>query len=169
MKLWTWTFVVLLIYVSVSVIRFDDFGSGQQMELIPGTAGEEDEEEIGRLKMFVFELPINFNEDIVQRDPRCLTHLFAAEIYMHLFLLTSQVRTLNPEEADWFYTPVYTPCDLTPQGLPMSYRSPRMIRSAIQLISSNLPYWNKTEECNHFFLVPHDFATCFHYDEDEAI
>ncbi|KAJ4959390.1 hypothetical protein NE237_026501 [Protea cynaroides] len=169
MKLWTWTFVVLLIYVSVSVIRFDDFGSGQQMELIPGTAGEEEEEQMGRMKVFVYELPSNFNEDIVQRDPRCLTHMFAAEIYFHRFLLTSQVRTLNPEEADWFYTPVYTTCDLTTEGLPMSYRSPRMIRSAIQLISSNLPYWNKTEGSDHFFLVPHDFAACFHYDEDEAI
>ncbi|KAJ4971926.1 hypothetical protein NE237_005025 [Protea cynaroides] len=109
------------------------------MELIPGTAGEEEEEEIGS-RVFVYEVPINFNEDIVQRDPRCLTHMSAAEIYMHRSLLTSQVRTLNPEEADWFYTPVYTTCDLTPQGLPMSYRSPRMIQSAIQLISSNLPY-----------------------------
>lgn len=89
--------------------------------------------------------------------------MFAAEIFMHRFLLSSPVRTLNPEEADWFYTPVYTTCDLTPNGLPLPFKSPRMMRSAIQLISSNWPYWNRTEGADHFFVVPHDFGACFHY------
>ncbi|GFZ08040.1 exostosin family protein [Actinidia rufa] len=81
----------------------------------------------------------------------------------------SPVRTLNPEEADWFYTPVYTTCDLTPNGLPLPFKSPRMMRSAIQLISSNWPYWNRTEGADHFFIVPHDFGACFHYQEEKAI
>ncbi|KAG6382615.1 hypothetical protein SASPL_157706 [Salvia splendens] len=85
------------------------------------------------------------------------------------FLLSSPVRTLNPEEADWFYTPVYATCDLTPNGLPLPFKSPRMMRSAIQLISSNWPYWNATEGADHFFIVPHDFAACFHYLEEKAI
>lgn len=89
--------------------------------------------------------------------------MFAAEIFMHRFLLSSPVRTLNPEEADWFYTPVYSTCDLTPNGLPLPFKSPRMMRSAIQLISSNWPYWNRTEGADHFFVVPHDFGACFHY------
>ncbi|XVE63785.1 hypothetical protein DITRI_Ditri07aG0047900 [Diplodiscus trichospermus] len=55
------------------------------------------------------------------------------------FLLSSPVRTLNPEDADWFYTTVYTTCDLTPNGLPLPFKSPRMMRSAIQLISSKWP------------------------------
>ncbi|CAA0811259.1 Probable beta-1-4-xylosyltransferase IRX10L [Striga hermonthica] len=95
--------------------------------------------------------------------------MFAAEIYMHRFLLSNPVRTLNPEEADWFYTPVYTTCDLTPNGLPLPFKSPRMMRSAIQLISSNWPYWNRTEGADHFFIVPHDFGACFHYLEEKAI
>jgi hypothetical protein len=82
---------------------------------------------------------------------------------MHRFLLSSEVRTLNPEEADWFYAPVYTTCDLTPAGLPLPFKSPRMMRSAIQFISHKWPFWNKTDGANHFFVVPHDFAACFHY------
>lgn len=89
--------------------------------------------------------------------------MFAAEIFMHQFLLSSPVRTLNPKEADWFYTPVYSTCDLAPNGLPLPFKSPRMMRSAIQLISTKWPYWNQTEGANHFFLVPHDFGACFHY------
>ncbi|CAN1242090.1 Probable beta-1,4-xylosyltransferase IRX10L [Linum perenne] len=95
--------------------------------------------------------------------------MFAAEIYMHRFLLSSPVRTLNPDEADWFYTPVYPTCDLTPNGLPLPFKSPRIMRSAIQLIASNWPYWNRTEGADHFFVVPHDFGPCFHYQEEKAI
>jgi len=32
-----------------------------------------------------------------------LSHMFATEIFMHLFLLSSVIQTLNPEEADLFY------------------------------------------------------------------
>lgn len=129
-----------------------------------GSAGDVLEDDpVGRLKVFVYELPSKYNKKILQKDPRCLTHMFAAEIFMHRFLLSSPVRTLNPEEADWFYTPVYTTCDLTPNGLPLPFKSPRMMRSAIQLISSNWPYWNRTEGADHFFVVPHDFGACFHY------
>jgi hypothetical protein len=82
---------------------------------------------------------------------------------MHRFLLTSAVRTLNPDEADWFYTPVYTTCDLTPWGHPLTTKSPRMMRSAIQYISKRWPYWNRTEGADHFFVTPHDFGACFYF------
>lgn len=132
--------------------------------MFAGSAGDVLEDDpVGRLKVFVYELPSKYNKKILQKDQRCLNHMFAAEIYMHRFLLSSPVRTLNPEEADWFYTPVYTTCDLTPNGLPLPFKSPRMMRSAIQLISSKWPYWNRTEGADHFFLVPHDFGACFHY------
>ncbi|KAJ6703255.1 EXOSTOSIN HEPARAN SULFATE GLYCOSYLTRANSFERASE -RELATED [Salix viminalis] len=68
------------------------------------------------------------------------------------------------------FMPLYTPtCDLTPTGLPLPFKSPRMMRSAVQLISSNWPYWNRTEGSDHFFVVPHDFGACFHYQEEKAI
>ncbi|CAN1154499.1 Probable beta-1,4-xylosyltransferase IRX10 [Linum perenne] len=95
--------------------------------------------------------------------------MFAAEIFMHRFLLSSPVRTLDPNEADWFYTPIYATCDLTPTGLPLPFKTPRMMRSAIQLISSKWPFWNRTEGADHFFVVPHDFGPCFHYQEEIAI
>ena len=129
-----------------------------------GSAGDVLEDDpVGRLKVYVYELPSKYNKKLLQKDPRCLTHMFAAEIFMHRFLLSSPVRTLNPKEADWFYTPIYITCDLTPTGLPLPFKSPRMMRSAIQLISSKWPYWNRTEGADHFFVVPHDFGACFHY------
>jgi hypothetical protein len=122
-----------------------------------------EDDPVGRLKVYVYELPTKYNKKMVAKDSRCLGHMFAAEIFMHRFLLSSAIRTLNPEEADWFYTPVYTTCDLTPWGHPLPFKSPRIMRSAIQFISNRWPYWNRTEGADHFFVVPHDFGACFHY------
>lgn len=119
--------------------------------------------------MYVYELPPKYNKNIVAKDSRCLSHMFATEIFMHRFLLSSAIRTSNPDEADWFYTPVYTTCDLTPWGHPLTTKSPRMMRSAIKFISKYWPYWNRTEGADHFFVVPHDFAACFYFQEAKAI
>eukprot|EP00249_Psilotum_nudum_P037115 c9496_g1_i2 orf=641-1873(+) len=124
---------------------------------------------VGRMKVFVYKLPSKYNKRVVYKDHRCMSHMFSAEIYVHLFLLSSSVRTHNPDEADWFFTPVYTNCDLTKTGLPLINNPPRMMRSAIQYIARRWPYWNRTEGADHFFVVPHDFGACFHYKEKKAI
>ncbi|KAL1326694.1 hypothetical protein AAHE18_13G247300 [Arachis hypogaea] len=165
-----WALLGVLLSASLFAIDSVELRRNQPTERISGSAGDVLEDDpVGRLKVFVYELPSKYNKKILQKDPRCLNHMFAAEIFMHRFLLSSPVRTLNPEEADWFYTPVYTTCDLTPNGLPLPFKSPRMMRSAIQLISANWPYWNRTEGADHFFVVPHDFGACFHYQEEKAI
>ncbi|URE21064.1 Exostosin family [Musa troglodytarum] len=88
---------------------------------IGSAGGVSRDDPIGRFKVFVYELPSKYNKDVVEKDPRCLNHMFAAEIFMHRFLLTSPVRTLIPEKADWFYIPVYSTCDLTKNGLPLPW------------------------------------------------
>ncbi|KAJ6341399.1 hypothetical protein OIU78_009549 [Salix suchowensis] len=164
MRACLWVFAVVLVFGFVDGKRVERL----RTERISGSAGDVlDDDPVGRLKVYVYELPSKYNKKLLQKDPRCLTHMFAAEIFMHRFLLSSPVRTLNPDEADWFYTPIYPTCDLTPMGLPLPFKSPRMMRSAIQLISSNWPYWNRTEGSDHFFVVPHDFGACFHYQVDD--
>jgi hypothetical protein len=125
----------------------------EQHQRISGSAGDVLEDDpVGRLKVFVYDLPSKYNKRVLEKDSRCLSHMFATEILMHEFLLTSPVRTFNPEEADWFFTPVYTTCDLTTNGLPLPFKSPRMMRSAIRHISTTMPYWNRTEGADHFLL-----------------
>lgn len=131
--------------------------------------GELSQDPAGRLKVYVYDMPNKYNVKFIKKEPRCLVHMFATEIFFHHNMLASAVRTPNPEEADWFYIPVYTTCDLTPHGLPLPFRSPRMMRSAIAYVSRLWPYWNRTEGADHFFIVPHDFGACFHYQEEKAI
>lgn len=89
--------------------------------------------------------------------------MFAAEIIFHKNILHSPVRTLNPDEADWFYIPVYLNCELGDRGLPLHERAPQIIRVAIKHISTLWPYWNRTEGADHFFIIPHDFGPCFDF------
>ncbi|CAN6359853.1 unnamed protein product [Urochloa humidicola] len=71
---------------------------------ISGSAGDVLEDDpVGRLKVYVYDLPTKYNTKLVEKDPRCLTHMFAAEVFVHRSLLTSAVRTLDPDEADWFF------------------------------------------------------------------
>jgi putative beta-1,4-xylosyltransferase IRX10 len=51
----------------------------------------------------------------------------------------------------------------------MPFDSPRMMRSAIRLIASRWPYWNRSEGADHFFVAPHDFGACFHFKEERAV
>ncbi|MCO5550050.1 hypothetical protein L7F22_003528 [Adiantum nelumboides] len=121
------------------------------------------------MKVYVYDIPAAYNKRAVQKDPRCLNHMFATEIKIHTFLLKTKARTLIPQEADWFFTPIYTNCDLSETGLPLISRVPHMMHGAIEYISTNWPHWNQSKGANHFFVVPHDFGACFHFQEKAAI
>lgn len=163
---WLWLHLFALACILTSTtFAFDTGREGK----FTSTNDTLQDDPVGRLKVYVYELPTQYNQEVVEKDERCLAHMFAAEIFLHKFLLSSPVRTLDPEEADWFFTPVYTTCDLTKNGLPLPFKSPRMMRSAIEYIYTRWPYWNRTEGADHFFIVPHDFGACFHYKEEKAI
>jgi hypothetical protein len=55
-----------------------------------------DDEPVGKQKVFVYEMPHKYNKMLLDKDSRCLHHMFAAEIFMHRFLLSRAARTLDP-------------------------------------------------------------------------
>nr|CAB3475299.1 unnamed protein product [Digitaria exilis] len=164
-----WEAAAVAVMLLVSCVAAAPLQQHKHARISGDAGGVLDDNPVGKLKVFVYEMPRKYNQMLLSKDSRCLHHMFAAEIFMHQFLLKSEVRTLDPEEADWFYTPVYTTCDLTQQGFPLPFRAPRIMRSAIKYIATTWPYWNRTEGANHFFLTPHDFGACFHYQEERAM
>ncbi|GLU06306.1 hypothetical protein SLE2022_233490 [Rubroshorea leprosula] len=88
MRIWMWVFVVFVLGYAWSAASKQSV----RTKRISGSAGDLLEDDpVGRLKVYVYELPSKYSKKILQKDPRCLTHMFAAEISMHRFLLSSPV------------------------------------------------------------------------------
>ncbi|XP_057527363.1 probable glucuronoxylan glucuronosyltransferase F8H [Amaranthus tricolor] len=121
------------------------------------------------LKIYIYELPAKYNGDWLKNE-RCKKHLFASEVAIHKALLESDVRTFDPNEADFFFVPVYVSCNFsTINGFPAIGHARTLISSAINLISSSFPFWNRTNGADHIFVASHDFGACFHTMENVAI
>ncbi|XP_057456080.1 probable glucuronoxylan glucuronosyltransferase IRX7 [Lotus japonicus] len=121
------------------------------------------------LKVFVYDLPPKYNTDWLANE-RCSTHLFASEVAIHRALLTSEVRTFDPYDADFFFVPVYVSCNFsTINGFPAIGHARSLISSAVKLISNDYPFWNRSRGSDHVFVASHDFGSCFHTLEDVAM
>ncbi|CAL9231234.1 unnamed protein product [Arabidopsis halleri] len=122
------------------------------------------------MKIYVYDLPASFNDDWVTASDRCASHLFAAEVAIHRALLSSDVRTLDPEEADFYFVPVYVSCNFsTSNGFPSLSHARSLLSSAVDFLSDHYPFWNRTQGADHVFVASHDFGACFHAMEDMAI
>ncbi|XP_054814078.1 probable glucuronoxylan glucuronosyltransferase IRX7 [Prosopis cineraria] len=120
------------------------------------------------LKIFAYDLPPKYNTDWLSNE-RCSSHLFASEVAIHRALLTSDVRTFDPYEADFFFVPVYVSCNFsTVNGFPAIGHARALIASAVQLVSSEYHFWNRSRGSDHVFVASHDFGACFHTLEDAA-
>lgn len=114
-----------------------------------------------QMKIYIYDLPSYFNADLVTRDPRILTHMFAAEVLIHYSLMNSSVRTMNPDEADLFFIPVYSTGDLNEQGRALPQMAGMMIKQVMHHVVHTWPYFNRTHGSDHVVVVPHDFGACF--------
>ncbi|KAE9616708.1 putative xylogalacturonan beta-1,3-xylosyltransferase [Lupinus albus] len=124
---------------------------------------------LNNLKMFVYDLPPKYNTNWLVNE-RCSTHLFASEVAIHRALLTSQVRTFDPYEADFFFVPVYVSCNFSAvNGFPAIGHARSLIASAVKRISEEYPFWNRSRGSDHVFVASHDFGSCFHTLEDVAM
>ncbi|KAK4267897.1 hypothetical protein QN277_024621 [Acacia crassicarpa] len=96
------------------------------------------------LKVFVYDLPPKYNTDWLSNE-RCNSHLFASEVAIHRALVTSDVHTFDPYEADFFFVPVYVSCNFsTTNGFPAIGLACSLIASAVQFISSEYQFWNRS-------------------------
>ncbi|KAL3849538.1 hypothetical protein ACJIZ3_011420 [Penstemon smallii] len=121
------------------------------------------------MKVYIYDLPSKYNKDWLTNE-RCSTHLFAAEVALHNALMNSETTTFDPWEADFFFLPVYVSCNFSKvNGFPAIGHARSLISSAIEHISYQLPFWNRSLGSDHVFVASHDFGSCFHTMEDVAI
>lgn len=119
------------------------------------------------LRIYVYDIPSRFNQDLIDRsvsrpgpiaDARCDRNFYSSEYHIHQYFLKSPARTLKPEEADFFYVPVYTTCDLIlfPPNRPS--RTGKNFADAVALIRRDFPYYNQTDGRNHVYTFSQGFA-----------
>jgi hypothetical protein len=143
-----------------------------------------------RPRIYVYELPSKFNQLMLQyRFQRytCTHRLFEetnrtvfldswhyqAETGLHEMLLQSKHRTLDPEEADFFYMPVYLSCFYFPvygaadfpwfHGGPSTSRVSQGVNLLLEMwswVRSHRNFWDRNNGRDHILLVTHDEGSC---------
>lgn len=136
---------------------------------IPSLALKWTKDDFG-LKIYVYDLPKSYNEEILEQNPKCKSHMFAPEVYIHQKLMESSVKTNDPREADLFYVPTYTSCKYLGRGMfgVDPWFGKRLVRSSIDLISRKFPYWNRHKGQDHIFSMTYDYGACFEYKYEKA-
>ncbi|CAJ1955868.1 unnamed protein product [Sphenostylis stenocarpa] len=146
--------------------------SNSESDVVPRTIMDSTTNTLGvlkNMKVFVYELPPKYNT-VWLANKRCGNHLFASEVAIHRALLTSEVRTFDPYEADFFFVPVYVSCNFSAvNGFPAIGHARALISSAVNLVSIEYPFWNRSKGSDHVFVASHDFGACFHTLEHVAI
>ncbi|GFR40870.1 hypothetical protein Agub_g1521 [Astrephomene gubernaculifera] len=98
---------------------------------------------------------------------------YGAESGIHEYLLISEHRTFDPDEADYFYVPYYGACMIWPvfkwadypyfhgPGGPRVLQVINMLRELVGWINTTYPYWQRRGGRDHIFLFPHDEGGCW--------
>jgi putative beta-1,4-xylosyltransferase IRX10 len=112
-------------------------------------------------KIYVYELPLWANVLIRKRNPWCNNGVFSSEIYVHKQLLDNVhgVRTWDPEQADFFFIPVYATC-LVYRSFSQFPKYRFLIEEVLRYIINEMPYWKRTQGRDHIWPFVHDFGGC---------
>ncbi|KAK3148234.1 hypothetical protein QOZ80_3BG0292440 [Eleusine coracana subsp. coracana] len=98
--------------------------------------------------------------------------LYGAQMALYESILASPHRTLNGDEADYFYVPVLDSCLITrsddsphllmPRDLRLrSYHTLEYYRMAYDHIAQQYPYWNRTSGRDHIWFFSWDEGACY--------
>ncbi|KAG2493455.1 hypothetical protein HYH03_008272 [Edaphochlamys debaryana] len=159
---------------------------------VPGRNGSTHVPPSGRMRPFiyVYDMPPEFTTRMLQyklvvgicayrefledNTTKILAGPYSIEQYLHESLLLSPHRTFDPEEADFFYVPVYYSCwtwpvngeaDVPYWGAPTSQHrysnGAHMWLAAKRWIQANFPFWDRRGGRDHIWLTNHDEGACY--------
>lgn len=122
--------------------------------------------ELPPLRIFVYDLPPHFNEELLALYPECspaatpsLRADDSLDVWLHEQLLVSPLRTTDASAADLFFVPVYLACYLHHSGEDLM-RAHQLVLEALAHLRSSFPYWNRTGGADHVWAFSHDVGGC---------
>ncbi|MQL79110.1 hypothetical protein Taro_011525 [Colocasia esculenta] len=138
--------------------------------------------------IYVYDLPPEFNGHLLegrhfkfecvnriysdQNKTVWTDQLYGSQIALYESILASPHRTLNGEEADYFYVPILDACLITraDDAPHLSMQDHMGLRSSFTLdyykkaydhIVENYPYWNRTSGRDHIWFFSWDEGACY--------
>ena len=148
---------------TISDLRTLKVSTGHEASRILNTAtrGKDD------VRVYVYNLPPKYNRLQVERsheqpspvrDPHCDTSFYSAEVKVHHGLLRSAARTRNPEEANFFYVPIYVTCFLLNNHPNNLTRTGMMYDEAMDYIIRKYPFYNRSQGRDHVYTFTQGFG-----------
>lgn len=123
--------------------------------------------------IYVYDMPQRFTEDVFNRTAKYHDSQYDTDVHLHRFLLTSRVRTLDPEAASLFYIPMYLGYYLNTQwsfdkedGAPFQEgvaRASLWVSDGLDHVRTNWPFWNRTNGADHVAVFGYDNGRCDAY------
>ncbi|GAQ82765.1 Exostosin family protein [Klebsormidium nitens] len=123
--------------------------------------------------VYVYAMPKRFTDHVFNRTAAYHDTQYDTDVHLHRFLLTSRVRTLNPEAASLFYIPMYLGYYLNTQwsfekedGAPFKEgvaHASRFVSDALDHVRTSWPFWNRTNGADHVAVFGYDNGRCDAY------
>ena len=160
-------------YFSVGALWYLFSARGQVTSAISGAPTPV--EELG-LKIFVYSLPHRFNKDLFRsvyknkkRKGGYQDQMAEGIIFQNL--LNSPVRTLDPEEADLFYVPLFAAAAVSQLVHDPEKRegARRLVLEAHTYISTKFDYWKRYNGADHVWAFTHDHGPCTDVNYERAM
>ncbi|KAK3263018.1 hypothetical protein CYMTET_28155 [Cymbomonas tetramitiformis] len=108
-------------------------------------------------KIYIYELPPRYNAWLLyHHDPARYNSIYSAARFMHERLLTSEYRTTDPAEADFFFIPIWNRAALS--GPPR--RGGRYFTQLLSYVQETWPYFNRTNGRDHMLVITDDHGIC---------
>lgn len=102
----------------------------------------------GPLRVFVYDESVPGLSELIQGPGFCHNRQWGMDVGFHDFFRVSPVRTMDPDEADYFFVPAYA-CCLQVAGI-LEFED---LEHLFETVVSSLPYFARTRGRDHIFAV----------------